>query len=368
MSKGPRMIRIGFGAAAFLAFAAATASAQDSILLKGGKKAVNGVIATESIKGVNLKAGDSIPGEEIDDVFYDLKNVAASVKIGYRSAHNADRDSLDPAKENLRKKNIAAAMKEYDETIPKVTDKLAKRHLEYRIVALRARQAIEDGLAPDVAATKLSDYAAKNPNAWQAVQALKTAARIQVDLSDYANAEKTYLHLAELDLPADLKLDYELQSALLSVQAGKFEAAMKKLQTMAAKLPKGSRQAIRAQVAQAECLANNKKIDEAINMVKPIIKDVTDKGGKAAAYNTLGYCYFQKEDFKQARWEFLWVDVVYNQDRNEHAKALYYLAQTFEKLNEPEQAQLCREALTADKAFAGTDWLRRIQKAPAKAP
>ncbi|MFO0867103.1 MAG: hypothetical protein U0744_21085 [Gemmataceae bacterium] len=354
-----------------LLLAAATAHAQDSVLVKG-KKAVNGNIASESVKGVTLKSGEFIAGDDIDDIVYELtaKNTptqTTQTNIAYRGARDLEKASIE-GKEGERKAKIAAAIKEYGDISAKVNDKLIKRHLEYKSVALRARQAMEDGLAPDAAVKALVAYAGKNSGAWQSVQALKTAARIAQDLGDFVQTESIYLQLSEMDLSPDLKLDYELQSALVSVQSGKFDTAMKKLKAMETKMPKGSRQAVRAQVAQAECLANAKKIDEAISMVKPIIKDVTDKAGKAAAYNTLGYCYFQKEDFKQARWEFLWVDVVFNQDRKEHAKALYYLTQTFEKMNEPEKAQECREALLGDRTLAATEWARKLQKSAPKAP
>ncbi|MBX9680850.1 MAG: hypothetical protein K2X38_18995 [Gemmataceae bacterium] len=364
-------MRQGIAVFGCLLVAAATVHAQDQVLVKG-KKAVNGNIATENVKGVTFKSGDFFAGDDVDDIIYELnaKNTPAQTtqtNIAYRGARDLEKASLE-GKEGERKAKIASAIKEYADVSAKVTDKLIKRHLEYKAVALRARQASEDGLAPEAAVKQLVAYAGKNSSAWQSVQALKTAARIAQDLGDFPQTEAIYLQLAEMDLSPDLKLDYELQSALVSVQSGKFDAAMKKLKALETKMPKGSRQAVRAQVAQAECLANAKKIDEAIAMVKPILKDVTDKAGKAAAYNTLGYCYFQKEDFKQARWEFLWVDVVYNQDRKEHAKALYYLTQTFEKMNEPEKAQECREALLGDKAFAGTEWVRKLQKAAPKTP
>ncbi len=80
--------------------------------------------------------------------------------------------------------------------------------------------------------------------------------------------------------------------------------------------------------------------------MRQVIKDTSDKTLKAQAYNTLGVSYFNGEYLKEARWDFLWVDVVYNQDRAEHAKALYYLWKIFDKLDEKERAQECRDALS----------------------
>ncbi len=100
--------------------------------------------------------------------------------------------------------------------------------------------------------------------------------------------------------------------------------------------------------------------------MQQVNKETTDKNLKASAYNALGVSYYSGEQLKEARWEFLWVDVVYNQDKAEHAKALYYLYKIFDKLDEKERAQECREALS-DRAFTGLEWQRLLLK-EAKTP
>jgi hypothetical protein len=60
------------------------------------------------------------------------------------------------------------------------------------------------------------------------------------------------------------------------------------------------------------------------------------------------------------------VDVVYNQDRVQHAKALYHLWDLFSKEGDASRAQECREALMAPE-FAGLEYQKRVQK-DAKSP
>src|SRR5262249_54759497 len=138
--------------------------------------------------------------------------------------------------------------------------------------------------------------------------------------------------------------------------------ALKRVQALAAKLPKDSKFQGRAKVAEAECLAAAKKDAPAIALLRQVIKEANDKNVKALAYNTLGQCLYNGEHLKEARWEFLWVDVVYNQDKAEHAKALYYLAKIFDKLDEKDRAQECRDALVSERAFAGMEWQRQALK------
>ena len=77
---------------------------------------------------------------------------------------------------------------------------------------------------------------------------------------------------------------------------------------------------------------------------------------KAVGHNTLGYCLYSQGQAKEALWEFLWVDVVYNQDRAEHAKALYHLWKIFSEQGNAERAQECREMLLNDRQFTGTEY------------
>src|SRR5262249_25537591 len=98
--------------------------------------------------------------------------------------------------------------------------------------------------------------------------------------------------------------------------------------------------------------------------LQSVIDQTKDKGVKAQAYNTLGYCYYLKDEKSKARWAFLWVDVVYKQDREEHAKALYYLERIFTSLGETDHAQACAEAL--NKHLAGREYQKRLAAATPK--
>ena len=161
-------------------------------------------------------------------------------------------------------------------------------------------------------------------------------------------------------MPLNVKIDAELQAAQINVPGKNYELARTRLQALADRQPKNSRQALRVSIALAECLFHVKQATEGTKILRNIIKDSPDKGLKAMAHNTLGKVLYEQSAYKEARWEFLWVDVVYNQDRAEHAKALYYLALIFDKLGDADRARECRELL-ADRQFAGLEFQRRAQ-------
>lgn len=347
---------------AFAMFFGATAvSAQDEIYERGKEKPIKGAIANESAKGVALKDGTFIPAEKIEDVVYEVNPLKIRIAT-YRPAVTLEKDSLDPSKDAKRQANIAEAMKKYQETIAVVTEAPAKRHAEFKVAALLARQVLEDDQPAEPAMDALTKFKAKHPDSWQLGATLQLLGKLQLDAKDYEGARETYGELSQAPVPADVKQDAQLQAIHVAMKAGKTAEAEQLLNKFVAALPKDSKHAQRARVVQAELLVANKKIDEAMKMLRQVTKETADRNLKALAYNTLGVCLFDRQDYKGARWEFLWVDVIYNQDKAEHAKALYYLSKIFEELGDAERAQECREILLNDRAFAGSEWRTRAQK------
>ena len=77
-------------------------------------------------------------------------------------------------------------------------------------------------------------------------------------------------------------------------------------------------------------------------------------------FERAGFSDQAMEKLKAARWEFLWVDVIYNQDAREHAKALYYLFRIFSELGEEDRAQECAQALQAER-YNGTSYQQKVK-------
>ena len=59
--------------------------------------------------------------------------------------------------------------------------------------------------------------------------------------------------------------------------------------------------------------------------------------------------------------DFLRVDVVYNQNKEEHARALYYLHKLFNILKDADHRDDCGTRLK-NKKYAGTEFQRRFLK------
>lgn len=139
------------------------------------------------------------------------------------------------------------------------------------------------------------------------------------------------------------------------MKAGKTADAEGKLAALAKSLDPKDPQAARVEVYRASCLARTNPAD-AEKRLLAIIQGDADDSVKALAYNTLGDCYRLNNRPEDAFWQYLRVDIQLSQDREEHAKALYYLAELFETVKkQPERAAACREKLLTDKQFAGLE-------------
>jgi tetratricopeptide (TPR) repeat protein len=346
----------------------------DNVFVKGREKGVFGDVKSEDASGVTVlvkKTTEKFPAADVLDIHYDdLKPSELRLAGGaYKIAKDADKDSdnADPAK---RKTALSSAIAKYNETLKKIDPKSphpnATRTIRYRIAALMLKQAQDNKTSTANAIAELQKFRAEFPTGWQVVHVMPLIAQAQMDAGDFKGAAGTFEDMAQMDaLPADVKSNAELMIVQVAVRANDIPLAQKKLAALEAKAKGNPKFASRVMMTKAEVLVGLKQNDEAIKLLNQVIKENNDKETKGLAHNTLGECLFKATKYNEALWEFIWVDTVFNQDKNQHAKALYYLWKTFEQLNNAERAQECREILLS-APFNGTDWQLRAQKETSK--
>lgn len=350
--------------AAFL-FAVVAYSAHADVIFVKGRDKITGDVKSENAKGVSVlvkKATETVSGADVLDVHYDdLKNL--EVRIGpYKAAKKADEDSLlgDPVKS---KAALSTAIAKYKETLKAMDPhKYAQRTIRYRIAILMLRQAQVDKTSITPAMTELQKFKSDYPDSWQINHVMPLIAQTQMDTGDFKGAMATFDEMALMDtLPTEVRIGAKLMIVQVAVRDGKVEVAQKKLAALEIEAAGNPKLTSRVKMAKAEVLVGLKKTDEAVKLLTDVIKESTDKDTKAFAHNTLGECLFKAQKYGEARWEFLWVDTVFNHDRNQHARALYFLAKTFQQLNDETRAQECRTMLESTQ-FAGTEWQQRLLK------
>ena len=212
------------------------------------------------------------------------------------------------------------------------------------------------------ALARLQDFKSQHPNSWQINHVMPLIAQIQTDAGDFKGAAQTFQEMADMDvLGPDVRRDAELTIVQVLVRSGKIDDAQKKLDALTKKASGNPGFASRVKMARAEVLVGQKKTDEALPLLQQVVKENNDKLVKGLAHNTLGECLFKANRYNEALWEFLWVDTMFNQDKQQHAKALYYLWKTFEALSNAERAQECHQALLNDPRLAGTEYQRKAK-------
>jgi tetratricopeptide (TPR) repeat protein len=332
----------------------------------GPKLGVSGTIQDESPKGIRLKGKELIPADEIIDVHYTDSSDGIPVTIRLDLYNPAIAAEAKIATSKNRQDALSTAIDAYR----KVLDKLKgskydspRRHIEFKIAYLTAQKAEagEKKLLTD-AINKLKDFKLAYPKSWQYPRVMVMWALLLEKAEKYDEAEGAYQELADKTTQDDLHDQYQMMVAKVAFRPGNYEAALTKFKSITGKLRK-ARSKAKAEIYQAECLAGLKKIGEATTKLKTILAGLKpeDKDLRAAVHNGLGYCYKVDGHWKDALYEFLWVDVIYNQNKEEHARALYYLAELFEKLKDTERAKECRQKLKG-KQFAGTEYQARLGK------
>ena len=114
--------------------------ADDEIIMRSKDKPYRGVIKGESVRGVEIKGKEIIPAESIVDIVYEVTPVDMLINL-YRPALQREKDYYDPdpKKDAKRKANLDEAIKKLAEAYPKINEKNAKRHIEYKLAVLSAR-------------------------------------------------------------------------------------------------------------------------------------------------------------------------------------------------------------------------------------
>jgi tetratricopeptide (TPR) repeat protein len=137
----------------------------------------------------------------------------------------------------------------------------------------------------------------------------------------------------------------------------KYQQAQTKLQAMLQGADKTA--GLEMRVSLAECKAALGDPAGALKDLDAVFAEAGDDARlRAVAHLGRGDCYRMNNQFREAMWDYLWVDVIYNQDREQNAKALYFLQEVFERLNEPAKAKETRERLKTDARLKDTRYQR----------
>jgi tetratricopeptide (TPR) repeat protein len=367
--KGSNMKRIAtiIGLLSWLSLACtAGVRGQDKVQYvdrKTGKDAeAKGAIQEESPAGITLKQTNNvllIPATDIHHVIYRLVGVT---DLEYRRPFDREKSALAKKEATDRRMLLTEALLEYEKLAGKMRDNAnANRYFQYRMALVQVYLAREDAAKRDEAIEVLNKFRKENSTGWEIVPCLKQLAQFQEEKGDLAGAQDTYKELRSLPgLSRELVMESNILVSSLLMRGKKYTEAEKSLQEVRAALPDGDPQKpmIVAYLCQAQMKQN--KTQDIEKQLTYAINSSSEAPILAVAHNTLGDYFRMKNQDEDAFWHYLRVDVLYPGDREEHAKALYWLSKLFESVKKDKaKAQECVEKLKS-KDFEGTEYARLL--------
>ncbi len=217
-------------------------------------------------------------------------------------------------------------------------------------------QAQDDPTKAETAIKMLTEFKQEGKHSWLILPALKTLARLQEEAGKTDDARRTYEELADLpDVPKELKQESDILVGRLLLRGTKYADAEKRLEKLNSSMSDADVQRPLVQAYLAESRIGQNKLDTVEKDLKTLIHGSADNRVRGVAYNLLGELYLKKGQGDDAFWSYLRVDALYNDDVEEHAKALYRLMTLFDKVKrDPIRGKECADRLQGKRFFGTT--------------
>lgn len=362
------MKRLLIPAALFVTFTAVAVWADDQVTYQppGAAKEseVRGTIEEETPGVIRIKTKMGVvevPALQVRSVIYQSKKVTP---LELRKPQGKELRALtyDPKQAAKRAEFLNEALAGYKEVDAQVKEEVnLHRYLQYKIAIVLTLLSRDDATKTDAAIAALTDFKTSFPTGWEIVPALKLLAQLLEEKGDTDGASKAYEDLAGTpDLPKEMRQEAEVLAVRFLLRGSKYPEAEKKIKSLQGTLPKDAPQRAFLDVCLVQSQIAQGRLGDAEPQLRSVLKTAVDPSLRAVANNLLGDYYRLKSDPEEAFWHYLRVDVLYPQDRDEHAKALYFLSQLFDKpKNDPARADECRKRLQAPE-FNGTSYQRRV--------
>jgi hypothetical protein len=197
----------------------------------------------------------------------------------------------------------------------------------------------------------LNDYLADYPGGWEAWAATRTAARVNHELGKSEAAARLWAKQAKApDITPDLRVEAAYQEADALMRAKRFtEAAGKAAEALPKAAPGAPKERLNLIVLAAKAAEANPL--EGVAAVESEIAKTKDAAVRATGYALAGELYLAANKPREAMWSLLWVEVVYNQDREEVAKALARLVEVFKQLGDEDRERAYHDRMRRNRGL-----------------
>jgi len=302
---------------------------------------------------------ETISGVEVTDGAKKVTKISPAdmVRIDYENLQGVDRSaqiSLRPGELSGNDPEKLAA--EYAKLVATSKDApvKAKRYVAFRegYWLARAAAAKPDADFSETAKAviaKLMTFTKEHNRSWELWQMAQEAGRLAIHIEDKETALAAWKVLADnTELPLALRHKAQLFHAGLLLRKGDMAEFKKTVMEIKAD-PRLDTPALKEQLAIYVEVANLPPAIEpkegeprtksaGLAKVEAAITLAKDPVARAAGYNALGDLLVAQKLYRDAMWAYLWVDTVYNQDKDEQLKATSRLIDIFKRLGDEDRA------------------------------
>lgn len=299
-----------------------------------------------------------------DQVTLDVSGVTRSFNVNeiMRITFADEPSALNNTRNAIAAKNYPIALEELEKLEGQTFSKdFIRADAQYYRALCMARMAMSEGGDKAAAMTAILNWVKANPNSHHFYEAAETLGNLAAASGSWADAARYYGPIANAPWP-----DYQMRAnnavgrALIGQK--QFPEALQRFDAVLAvegNSPEVQVQKQLATVGKAICLGETGKPDEGIAMLQEIIKnnDSEPEENKllfARTYNALGSIYVKNGKPKDALQAFLHTDIMFFQDPETHAEALYHLSKLWNDVNKSAYAAQAREQLT--QSYGGSYW------------
>ncbi len=230
----------------------------------------------------------------------------------------------------------------------------SKRYIDFKLALMASRIADETGYDEDwpkiavEAAEGWGTFVAEAKTGWEAWVGSRAAARMYSEMNKFGEVARIWNRMAkkEVGLPPDLLLEAQIQEidAQIRMRTGA-AAAQLAADALLKTAPAG---AVKDKLAIYEAAAKAMAGGDPMTGIKPIegmIAATKDSATRGVGFSMLGELYKEAARPRDAMWAYLWVETVYNADKEEAFKAMCRLAEVFKSQMDDDRVRAYHEKL-----------------------
>jgi len=323
---------------------------------------IAGDLAADSVRTESGAQTGSIVGVTKESIQLSKGGTPVEIPVNEVIEINLDNESFD-----VKTARRMVANGQYSDAIEKLKgvqaggQELVAQEIAFLNAYSMGKLAMAGSVDKKAASEALLNFASKAPNSFHFYEVARMLGDLSVSSGDYAGAARYYGSLAGAPWP-----DYKMQARVLEGRAllaqDKPQDAISRFDEVMntnASVSGAARQKSFAAVGKAKALAITGKPAEGLKLLEKVIEtsDPKDAELNGRVYNAVGRCHLANNNPKEALLAYLHTDILYYTDPENHAEALYHLADLWKNVNETELATSARNML--NERYPGSSWANR---------